>query len=48
VRKLAYLKLMEKYQEFNPFKFILYSGEIEEFTPQINAPLEATTSTPAP
>jgi hypothetical protein len=48
VRKLAYLRLMEKYQEFNPFKFILYSGEIEEFTPQINAPLVATTSTPAP
>ena len=48
VRKLAYLKLMEKYQEFNPFKFILYSGEIEEFTPQINAPLMATASVPAP
>ena len=48
VRKLAYLSLMEKYQEFNPFKFILYSGEIEEFTPQINAPLVATMSVPAP
>ena len=48
VRKLAYLRLMEKYQEFNPFKFILYSGEIEQFTPQINAPLVATTSMPAP
>ena len=48
VRKLAYLRLMEKYQEFNPFKFILYSGAIEEFTPQINAPLMATTSMPAP
>ncbi len=48
VRKLAYLRLMEKYQEFNPFKFILYSGEIEEFTTQINAPLVGTTSMPAP
>ncbi len=48
VRKLAYLRLMEKYQEFNPFKFILYSGEIDEFTIQINAPLVATTSMPAP
>jgi alkyl sulfatase BDS1-like metallo-beta-lactamase superfamily hydrolase len=47
-RKLVYLRLMEKYQEFNPFKFILYSGEIEEFTPQINAPLVATTSMPVP
>jgi hypothetical protein len=47
VRKLAYLRLMEKYQEFNPFKF-MYSGEIEEFTPQINAPLVATTSVPEP
>ena len=46
VCKLAYLRLMEKYQEFNPFKFILYSGEIEEFTPQINAPLVPTTSMP--
>jgi glyoxylase-like metal-dependent hydrolase (beta-lactamase superfamily II) len=48
VRKLAYLRLMEKYQEFNPFKFILYSGEIDEFTPQINAPLMATASMPEP
>ena len=48
VRKLAYLRLMEKYQEFNPFKFILYSGEIDEFTPQINAPLAETASMPEP
>ncbi|MGH8565055.1 MAG: hypothetical protein ACREXW_13615 [Gammaproteobacteria bacterium] len=46
VRKLVYLRLMEKYQEFNPFKFILYSAEIEEFTPQVKAPLVATTSMP--
>lgn len=38
VRKLAYLRLMEKYQEFNPFKFILYAGEIEQSTAQIEAP----------
>jgi hypothetical protein len=24
--RLAYLKLMEKYQDFNPFKFIIYSA----------------------
>jgi hypothetical protein len=28
VERLTYLKLMEKYQEFNPFKFIIYSGKI--------------------
>jgi len=27
MERLAYLKLMEKYQEFNPFKFIVYSGK---------------------
>ncbi len=48
VRKLTYLRLMEKYQEFNPFKFILYGGEIDESTTQIDAPPVATTSNPAP
>ena len=38
VRKLAYLRLMEKYQEFNPFKFIVYAGEIDQSTAQIDAP----------
>jgi glyoxylase-like metal-dependent hydrolase (beta-lactamase superfamily II) len=33
--RVAYLKLMEKYQEFNPFKFIIYSGQIELMTPQV-------------
>lgn len=33
----TYLKLMEKYQEFNPFKFIVYAGQIDQATPQINA-----------
>ncbi len=37
-RKLAYLKLMEKYQEFNPFKFIPYSAEIGQSTAQIDTP----------
>ena len=37
-RKLAHLKLMEKYQEFNPFKFILYAGQIDQSAAQIAAP----------
>jgi glyoxylase-like metal-dependent hydrolase (beta-lactamase superfamily II) len=28
-RNLVYVKLMEKYQEFNPFKFIVYAGQID-------------------
>jgi glyoxylase-like metal-dependent hydrolase (beta-lactamase superfamily II) len=39
VERLTYLKLMEKYQEFDPFKFILYSGRIGNETPQM-APKE--------
>ena len=35
---LANLKLMEKYQEFSPFKFILYGGQIDQTLPQVNAP----------
>ena len=38
VRRLAHLKLMEKYQEFNPFKFNLYAGQIDQVTAQIDAP----------
>ena len=34
-RRLAYLKLMEKYQEFNPFKLIVYAGEINQPVVQI-------------
>jgi glyoxylase-like metal-dependent hydrolase (beta-lactamase superfamily II) len=37
-RKLAYVKLMEKYQEFNPFKVIVYGGQADQALPQINAP----------
>jgi alkyl sulfatase BDS1-like metallo-beta-lactamase superfamily hydrolase len=35
-RRLAYLKLMEKNQNTDPFKFIIYSAQIAEKTPQIN------------
>ncbi len=36
-KRFAYLKLMEKHQNTDPFKFIIYSGRIHEQTPQINA-----------
>lgn len=36
-KRLVYLKLMEKHQNTDPFKFIIYSGRIGEQTPQINA-----------
>ena len=36
-RRLAYLKLMEKYQEFNPFKFIVYGSQIDQPVAQTNA-----------
>jgi len=35
-KRLVYLKLMEKYQNHDPFKFIIYSGKAGEQTPQIN------------
>jgi alkyl sulfatase BDS1-like metallo-beta-lactamase superfamily hydrolase len=35
-RRSAYLKLMDKYQEFNPFKLIVYAGEINQPVVQIN------------
>jgi glyoxylase-like metal-dependent hydrolase (beta-lactamase superfamily II) len=37
VERLTYLKLMEKYQEFDPFKFIIYSGRIGIETPPIES-----------
>jgi hypothetical protein len=37
-QRLAYLKLMEKYQEFNPFKFILYSAKSGLSVPPVGAP----------
>ena len=39
--RLAYLKLMEKYQEFNPFKFIIYSGKGGMQVPQMAPPVPA-------
>jgi Alkyl sulfatase dimerisation len=36
-KRFVYLKLMEKHQNTDPFKFIIYSGRIGEQTPQINA-----------
>jgi glyoxylase-like metal-dependent hydrolase (beta-lactamase superfamily II) len=35
-RRLAYLKLVEKYQNINPFKFILYAGQVDHVAAQIN------------
>jgi glyoxylase-like metal-dependent hydrolase (beta-lactamase superfamily II) len=35
-KRLVYLKLMEKNQNTDPFKFIIYSSKIGEQTPQIN------------
>jgi glyoxylase-like metal-dependent hydrolase (beta-lactamase superfamily II) len=34
-KRLVYLKLMEKNQNTDPFKFIIYSGRIGEQTPQL-------------
>jgi glyoxylase-like metal-dependent hydrolase (beta-lactamase superfamily II) len=34
-KRLVYLKLMEKNQNTDPFKFIIYSGKIGEETPQM-------------
>jgi len=34
-RRLVYLKLMEKHQNTDPFKFIIYSAKIGEQTPQM-------------
>jgi glyoxylase-like metal-dependent hydrolase (beta-lactamase superfamily II) len=36
-KRFAYLKLMEKNQNTDPFKFIIYSSKAGEQTPQINA-----------
>jgi glyoxylase-like metal-dependent hydrolase (beta-lactamase superfamily II) len=35
VKRLVYLKLMEKNQNMDPFKFIIYSSRIDEQTPQM-------------
>ncbi len=36
--KTANMKLAEKYQEFNPFKFIIYSSEAHQPTAQMDVP----------
>lgn len=36
-KRLVYLKLMEKYQNTDPFKFILYSAKIDEQTTQMSS-----------
>src|SRR5215475_11798100 len=37
-KRLVYLKLMEKHQNTDPFKFIIYSSKIGEQTPQMPTP----------
>ena len=36
-KRLVYLKLIEKHQNTDPFKFIIYSAKIGEQTPQMAA-----------
>jgi alkyl sulfatase BDS1-like metallo-beta-lactamase superfamily hydrolase len=36
-RRLVYLKLMEKHQNMDPFKFTIYSAKIGEQTPQMSS-----------
>lgn len=36
-RRLVYLKLMDKVQAFDPFKFILYAGQIDQSVAQMTA-----------
>jgi len=46
VERLTYRKLAEKYQEFNPFKFIIYTGKSGDRIPQIAPePLAAEAAT---
>jgi len=42
LERSAYLKLAEKYQEFNPFKFIIYSGRSRLQAPQMALPHSAS------
>jgi glyoxylase-like metal-dependent hydrolase (beta-lactamase superfamily II) len=44
-KRFAYLKLMEKNQNTDPFKFIIYSSKVGEQTPQIN-PQNVNRTTP--
>jgi hypothetical protein len=36
-KRLVYLKLMEKHQNTDPFKFIIYSAKIDEQTTQMSS-----------
>jgi hypothetical protein len=47
MERLAYLRLTERYQEFNPFKFIVYSGKGGLDLPQM-APVIATAESGMP
>ena len=47
LERVAYLKLMEKYQEFSPFKFIIYSGKGGLDVPQL-APVPAAAAIEKP
>ncbi len=44
--RLTYLKLMEKYQNFNPFKFIVYSAQIGEPMPRVLVSADPGTARP--
>jgi glyoxylase-like metal-dependent hydrolase (beta-lactamase superfamily II) len=46
VERLVYLKLMEKYQNTDPFKYILYSAKIAEQTPAMVAADEVAANFP--
>lgn len=37
LRREAYAKLMEQYQNFNPFKFIVYAAQAEQTLPPVNS-----------
>ena len=47
LERVAYLKLMEKYQEFSPFKFIIYSEKGGLDVPQL-APAPAAAAIEKP
>jgi hypothetical protein len=48
VERLTYLKLMEKYQNFNLFKFIVYSAQIGEPVARVRLTGESATARPHP
>ena len=44
LQRIAYLKLMEKYQDFDPFKVIVYAGQIDQAIPPMVAPAPELTA----